>query len=60
MSNWAIATYCFVSVSMFAYIIFFIVIMIGGIFDLGYLFRSLKTEIADPTDDGRSKQRQSD
>jgi hypothetical protein len=45
---------------MSAYIVFFIVIMIGGMFDLGYLFKSLKAEIADPTDDGRSKQSTTD
>lgn len=56
MDNWALSTYCFVSLAMFAYIIFFIVIMIGGMFDLAYLFKSLKAENADPTDDGRAKQ----
>ena len=55
MSNWALVTYCFVSVATIAYVVFFIVITIGGFFDLMYLLKSLKTEIVDATDDGRAK-----
>jgi hypothetical protein len=55
MSNWALVTYCFVSFATIAYVVFFIVITIGGFFDLMYLLKSLKTEIVDATDDGRAK-----
>ncbi|MEX1115383.1 MAG: hypothetical protein WEB53_09035 [Akkermansiaceae bacterium] len=50
----AMATYVLVSVFACAYVIFFIVITIGGFFDLLHLIRGIKTEIVDPEDDGRA------
>lgn len=47
------ATYVYVSVSIAAFLGFTIVVTIGGIFDLIYMFRELETEILDETDDGR-------
>ncbi len=55
MNNWSFFTYCFVFVAAIAYIIFFIVITIGGFFDLAYLFKCLKSEIVDNDDDGRAR-----
>ena len=55
MSSWAIITYGFVSIAIIAYAGFFIVITIGGLFDLKYLLKSLGTESVDPTDDGRAE-----
>jgi hypothetical protein len=53
MSVLAIATYILVCVSGLAYIGFFIVVTIGGFFDLLYLLKSLKEEALDSDDDGR-------
>ena len=55
MDGWAFSTYCFVGLAAIAYIVFFIVIAIGGMFDLAYLFRSLKAEVPDDADDGRAR-----
>ena len=55
MDSWALTTYCFVGISTIAYVVFFIVISVGGIFDLIYLFKSLKAEIIDTSDDGRAR-----
>jgi len=54
MSIMAIATYILVSVFACAYVIFFMVITIGGFFDLLHLIRGIKTEVVDPEDDGRA------
>jgi hypothetical protein len=35
-------------------VIFFMVITIGGFFDLLHLIRGIKTEVVDPEDDGRA------
>lgn len=56
MDKWALYTYCFVGVAAFAYVIFYIVITIGGMFDLIYLFKSLRGEVVDSVDDGRARQ----
>ena len=53
MSTLALATYILVGVAGVAYVGFYIVITIGGFFDLLYLFKSLKEEVVDAADDGR-------
>lgn len=53
MSAMAIATYILVSIFAFGYVIFFVVITIGGFFDLVKLINGIRTELVDPTDDGR-------
>lgn len=52
MSAMAIATYCLVTVFAIAYMIFFVVITVGGFFDLKKLLIGIKTEIVDPQDQG--------
>jgi hypothetical protein len=54
MSTMAVATYALVGVFAFAYVIFFVVITIGGFFDLLHLIRGLRREVVDPEDDGRA------
>lgn len=54
MSTMAAATYVLVSFFAFAYVIFFVVITVGGFFDLLHLVRGLRTEVVDPADDGRA------
>ena len=46
-------TYIFVAAAIIAFVGFSIVVTIGGIFDLVYMFKELKTEVVDETDDGR-------
>lgn len=48
-------TYVFVSVTIVAYVGFAIVVTIGGVFDLLFLFRELKASELDETDDGRGR-----
>ena len=55
MSSWALITYWFIGITMIAYVLFFVVITIGGAIDLTYLIKTLKSEVADPEDDGRAK-----
>lgn len=57
MSMMALITYIVVSVFALAYVIFFIVITIGGFFDLIYLIKGIQTEVVDAMDDGRVPQR---
>ena len=44
MTGWEIFAYSYVSVSIIANVIFTLIITIGGIFDLKYLFVELKKE----------------
>jgi hypothetical protein len=48
-------TYVFVSVAIIAFVAFSVVVTIGGIFDLLFMFRELKASELDETDDGRGK-----
>lgn len=52
MSAMAVATYCLVTVFAIAYVIFFVVITVGGFFDLMRLIKGIKTELVDRQDDG--------
>ena len=53
MSGWETGSWFFFGVLVIANIIITIVATIGGVFDLRYLFRSLKEEQVDVADDGR-------
>ena len=53
MDGWAHACYWYVGIAIGMNFIFSIVISIGGAFDLMKLFKSLKKEAPDETDDGR-------
>ncbi|HMP75098.1 MAG TPA: prepilin-type N-terminal cleavage/methylation domain-containing protein [Kiritimatiellia bacterium] len=55
MSAMVIATYILVSTAAAAYVLFFLVITIGGAFDLAHLLRALRRETPDPEDDGRAE-----
>ena len=46
-------TYVFVVTAIIAFVGFSIVVTIGGIFDLVYMFRELEKEVVDEADDGR-------
>ncbi len=50
---WSKFVFWFVSVNVFVTIIFTLVIIVGGLFDLKFLFRALKEGEVDETDDGR-------
>lgn len=50
---WSPAIYWFVMVNALATLVFTLVVIVGGCFDLAFLFRSLKEETVDETDDGR-------
>ena len=52
-SPWVGFCYIFTAVSVLLYIGFTIVVTIGGLKDLVYLFKELKSEVLDETDDGR-------
>jgi len=52
-SSWVMVTYVFVATAIIAFIGFSIVVTIGGIFDLVYMFKELKSEVVDESDDGR-------
>jgi|GEM_PF-2485581 len=51
MSAMAIATYVLVSVFVIAYMLFFVVITIGGFFDLKKLIKGIKEKELSPQDD---------
>ena len=46
-------TYVFVATAIIAFVGFSIVVTIGGVIDLIYMFRELKAEVVDETDNGR-------
>ncbi|MDC0935680.1 hypothetical protein OAS39_05295 [Pirellulales bacterium] len=50
---WSPLVYWYVIVNAFICAAFTVVVVIGGIFDLRFLFRALREEVADETDDGR-------
>ena len=50
---WSKFIFWFVSVNVLVTIIFTLVIIVGGLFDLKFLFRALKEGEVDETDDGR-------
>jgi hypothetical protein len=53
MTGWAYASYWYVGIAVITNLLFSIVISIGGGFDLVWMFKSLKEEVVDETDDGR-------
>ena len=50
---WSVATFWYTLINTFACLIFTIVVIIGGIFDIRYLFKALKEDPVDNADDGR-------
>ena len=50
---WSVFVFWFVTISVIGTIGFTIVVIIGGLADLKYLFRALAEEQVDETDDGR-------
>ena len=50
---WSAFTFWFVTVNIFLTLIFTGVVIVGGISDLRFLFKSLREESVDETDDGR-------
>jgi hypothetical protein len=52
-SPWVTISYVFCAASVVLYVIFTIVVTIGGALDLVFMFRQLKTEVVDERDDGR-------
>ena len=53
MSNWEITSWIFLIVLTAFNIILTVVTTVGGVFDLKFLFKKLKEEVLDETDDGR-------
>ena len=50
---WSPAIYWFVMINALATLVFTAVVIVGGFFDLAFLFRALQEEAVDETDDGR-------
>ena len=50
---WSKFIFWFVSINVVVTILFTLVIIVGGCFDLKFLFKALKEEVVDETDDGR-------
>lgn len=50
---WSPFVYWFVVVNALACAAFTLVVIVGGLFDLQYLFKSLREETVDAADDGR-------
>jgi hypothetical protein len=50
---WSKFTFWYSFINVFACLAFLTVVVVGGIFDLKFLFKALKQEKVDPTDDGR-------
>lgn len=50
---WSAFTFWFVAVNIVVTIGFTVVVIIGGVFDLKFLFKSLKEQTMDESDDGR-------
>lgn len=50
---WSPLIFWFVTINVFACLLFTIAVIIGGCFDLSFLFRALRDEDVDETDDGR-------
>lgn len=50
---WSKFVFWFVWINVIATVLFTVVVIVGGCFDLRYLFRALKEELVDETDNGR-------
>jgi len=50
---WSKFVFWFVAINVVVTILFTLVIIVGGCFDLKFLFNALKEEEVDETDDGR-------
>ncbi len=50
---WSPFVYWFVTVSAILCVLFTLVVIVGGVFDLRFLFNALSEEDVDETDDGR-------
>lgn len=50
---WSKFVFWFCAINIVVTIIFSIVVIIGGFFDLKFLFKALKEDAVDETDDGR-------
>ncbi len=50
---WSAFMFWFVAINTLVTLVFMVVVIVGGIFDLKFLFDALKKETVDETDDGR-------
>lgn len=50
---WSAATYWFIVINAIASAVFTLVVIVFGFADLRYLFRALREDAVDTTDDGR-------
>ena len=53
MSFWMFFSYVLFIISCLIFLVITVVITVGGAYDLKFLFKSLKEEVLDETDDGR-------
>jgi len=53
MDKWELSTYIYIAIALGANVIITTVTLIGGYFDVIHLFKTLRKEIVDVTDDGR-------
>ena len=52
-SPWVTVDYAYGVIMVATYVVFSVVVTIGGMMDLVYMFRELKNAVVDETDDGR-------
>jgi hypothetical protein len=50
---WSVAVFWYVAANLILCIGFSIVVMIGGLYDLRFLFKSLDEQVVEESDDGR-------
>ena len=53
MFYWMVFSYILFTLSCLTFIVISVIVTIGGAYDLKFLFKSLKEEVVDETDDGR-------
>jgi hypothetical protein len=51
---WSPFIFWYCAINAIASVLFTLVVIVGGFYDLKYLFRALKEETIDETDDGRA------
>lgn len=56
LGAWSPAVFWYCAINAFASVAFTAVVVVGGFYDLKYLFRALKEDPVDETDDGRVQQ----
>jgi hypothetical protein len=56
MSTWAIISYWYTLINLIIFVVFTIIMSVGGFIDLRLLFDDLNSKVVDERDDGRVQQ----